>query len=323
MLTVIKTLCAEFGKLFGFSRPALYGGITILAILLLLIGLVITLVCVSKRKKRKKLEQKNQPEQVEERLEVKPVEKSEEVKQPVNEPVVLQPVVQPEQLVESEEKLAKTEKEVAEEVSQPEKEIKEDEPEKVEEKPVKKAEPKKLKGKWIIEKENEGEFVSKLLASNGEVMLTSEIYTTAEGARSGVETIIRGIENGKFIIYQNKNKNYYYKIKSQNNRLLCAGEIYKTKEGCQKAVESVKRIASISPISEEVSVGKGYAEYTPATLNVADVKKGTEGKWRIIKTESGNYSACLFASNGQIMLATEEVALEKSAKNAMDETYIE
>ena len=294
MLTIIKTLCANFGKLLGFSRPALYGGITILAILLLLIGLVITLVCVSKRKKQKKSEQKNQPEQVEERLEIKPVEKSEEIAQPVNEPVAVQPVVDPE------------------------KEIKEDEPKKVEEKPVKKAEPKKLKGKWIIEKENEGEFVSKLLASNGEVMLTSEIYTTAEGARSGVETIIRGIENGKFIIYQNKNKNYYYKIKSQNNRLLCAGEIYKTKEGCQKAVESVKRIASISPISEEVGVGKGYAEYTPATLNVADVKKGTEGKWRIIKTESGNYSACLFASNGQVMLATEEVALEKTAKNAIE-----
>ncbi len=177
---------------------------------------------------------------------------------------------------------------------------------------------KKLNGKWIIEKESDNEFVSKLVASNGEVMLTSEIYTTADGAKSGIETIIRGIVNDNFTIYQDKNKNYYYKISSANNRLLCAGEIYKTKDGCLNAVQSVKRIAEDSPILDEIREGKGYATYTPAELDVSDIKKGTSGKWRIVQLEDGTYSARLFASNGQLMLATEQVTLAKSARNAIE-----
>ncbi|MBE7081169.1 MAG: DUF1508 domain-containing protein [Clostridiales bacterium] len=177
---------------------------------------------------------------------------------------------------------------------------------------------KKLNGKWIIERESDDEFVSKLIASNGEVMLTSEIYTTADGAKSGIETIIRSIVNDNFTIYQDKNKNYYYKISSANNRLLCAGEIYKTKDGCLNAVESVKRIAEDSPVLDEIREGQGYAPYTPAQLDLTDVKKGTSGKWRIVQLENGSYSARLFASNGQLMLATEQVALEKSARNAIE-----
>ncbi len=177
---------------------------------------------------------------------------------------------------------------------------------------------KKLNGKWIIERESDDEFVSKLLASNGEVMLTSEIYTTADGAKSGIETIIRSIVNDNFTIYQDKNKNYYYKISSANNRLLCAGEIYKSKDGCLNAVQSVKRIAEDSPILDEVKEGQGYVPYTPAELDLTDVKKGTNGKWRIVQLENGSYSAQLFASNGQLMLATEQVTLEKSARNAIE-----
>ena len=305
MLAIIKTLSAKFGNLFGFSRPALYGGIVILAIALILLGVIITIIIVSKHKKRKKAKENNVAQKTEQVVE-------QQVQEQPAEQIVEETPVQQVQEQPAEEKV---EEKVEEKSIQPVEQAIEKKPEV--KKPVKKAEPKKLNGKWVIEKENDGEFVSKLLASNGEIMLTSEIYTTAEGAKGGVETIIRGIENGKFIIYQNKNKNYYYKIKSQNNRLLCAGEIYKTKDGCLKAVESVKRIASISPILEEVGVGQGYAEYVPAPLDVANVKKGTEGKWRIVKTENG-YSACLYASNGQLMLATEEVALDKSAKNAIE-----
>ena len=282
MLALIKTLSAKFGNLFGFSRPALYGGIVILAIALILLGVIITIVSVSKHKKRKKAEVKK----VEEKTETIVVEEKVEEKV-AEEPVVAEPIQEKQE-------------EVIEQPIEEKAEIKNAEKKTADKKTAKKAEPKKLNGKWVVEKENDGEFVSKLLASNGEVMLTSEIYTSADGAKSGVETIIRGIENGKFIIYQDKNKNYYYKIKSQTNRLLCAGEIYKTKDRCLKAVESVKRIASASPIAEEIGVGQGYAEYIPAPLDLSKVKKGTEGKWRIVKTE------------------TEEVSLEKSAKNAIE-----
>ncbi len=176
---------------------------------------------------------------------------------------------------------------------------------------------KKLNGKWRVELKCKDEYVAELIASNGEVMLSSETYTTLEGAKVGISTIIKGVDNGKFVIYQDKNGNYYYKLKTANNRLLCVGEIYKSKDQCLKAVESVKRLAKDAKIMSEVFSGAQYDKYVPAPL-VAEVKKGVRGKWKIESTSDGKYLAKLYANNGQLMLATEQVSLKKNAKNAIE-----
>ena len=183
-----------------------------------------------------------------------------------------------------------------------------------------KGQKKQLKnvGRWTIAIKAKGEYTATLAANNGEVMLSSETYTTEEGARNGIATIINGVANGKFIIYCDKNGNYYYKLKSTGNRLLCVGEIYKSKDQCLKAVETVKRIAAQASISDVLQEGTEYVEYTPIKVDGYEAKKGLLGKWRVEKTESGNYSAKLYASNGQLMLATEEVALLKSAEKAIE-----
>ena len=173
-------------------------------------------------------------------------------------------------------------------------------------------------GKWTVEMKAAGEYMATLSANNGEVMLSSEIYTTEEGARSGIATIINCVANGKFVIYRDKNKNYYYKLKSAGNRLLCVGEIYKSKDQCLKAVETVKRIAAQATVLPDVAEGAKYVAYKPVTLSTDDIKKGLRGRWRVESTEEGNYCAKLYASNGQLMLATEEVSLRKSAEKAIE-----
>ncbi len=177
---------------------------------------------------------------------------------------------------------------------------------------------KKLTGKWVIEFKAEKEYLSKLLASNGEVMLTSEIYSTEDGARQGIATIISSIENGNFIVYENKSGNYYYKLKTANNRLLCVGEIYNTKDQCLKAVESVKRFASVSAITDGVIKGERYIDYKPEKVTSYEAKKGSAGKWKVEITNDGKYSAKLYASNGHLMLATEEVSSKKGAETAIE-----
>ncbi len=174
------------------------------------------------------------------------------------------------------------------------------------------------KGRWTVEFKKNGEYMAKLHASNGEEMLSSEIYSSEEGARNGIQSIINSVDTGKFIIYCDKANNYYYKLKTSNNRLMCVGEIYKTRERCQKAVDSVKRIAKDAVISGELVKGTEYVEYTPVKKPVYEVKNGATGKWKIEQNEEGKYSAKLYASNGQLMLATEEVSLLKSAENAIE-----
>ena len=98
--------------------------------------------------------------------------------------------------------------------------------------------------------------------------------------------------------------------------MLCVGEIYKGREQCLNSVESVKRFASTAPVAEEVEIGAQYIAYTPAPLS-NEYKKGTRGKWKIEKSEEGAYCAKLFASNGQLMLATEQVSQKNGALNAI------
>ena len=230
----------------------------------------------------------------------------------IERPQQVEEVVKEEIVAEAEKAVTEEEKPVTEEKSAKKEPVKEDA-----KNPKTASNKKSANGKWQVEQKGEGEYLSKLFANNGEVMLSSEIYTTEDGARNGIATIIKGVDSGNFIIYQDKNNNYYYKLKSSNNRLLCVGEVYKAKDQCLKAVETVKRIAKTSTVLSTLFEGAKYAEYIPAELSIGEVKKGLRGKWKIEQNEDGKYSAKLYASNGQIMLATEEVALEKSAKNAI------
>ncbi|MBR2499315.1 MAG: DUF1508 domain-containing protein [Clostridia bacterium] len=308
IIQFVKNVCATIGGYVNLPAKTVgYIGLGVIA--LIIVAIIAIIVKCTKKRKTKKSQKTTVVSDNELKLDdvkeepVKPVEevKSEQVE--IEQPVEEQAVV--EQSKPLEEKLSK--KETDNKTADKKKMVKKE----TASKPA-----KKLLGKWTVQFKGEGEYTSTLSASNGEVMLTSEIYTTEEGARNGIATIIRGVDNGKFVIYQDKNKNYYYKLKTSTNRLLCVGEIYKSKEQCLKAVDSVKRIASGSPIAKEVALGAEYVKYTPAELP-DEIKKGTEGKWRVETSESGLFTAKLFASNGQLMLTTEEVSLKKSAENAI------
>lgn len=172
-------------------------------------------------------------------------------------------------------------------------------------------------GKWTVETRGGNEYVAKLTASNGEVMLASESYSTENGARSGIATIIKTVSNGKFVIYRDKNDNYYFKLKTAANRLICVGGIYKAKDQCERAVESVKRIAPAAVVYDTLVEGAKYEEYVPAKVNYVG-SKGGKGKWKLETSTDGKFAAKLYASNGQLMLATEEVSQKKTVVNAID-----
>ena len=292
----------------------------------ILIGLIVALVRSASKKKvnaetdtvaetaEKPTEAKAAESEVTEKEEVKEEEqKTASEEEPVKEEVV-------------EEKITETEEVKAEEPAAEEK--KEEKPAEKSDKPAAKpktaaktakAPAKTAKGKWVTEKKSDDEYIAKLLASNGEVILTSEIYSTAEGATKGVATIVRGVENGKFVVYNTKGGDYYFKLKSASNKLLCAGEIYTTKDGCLAAVESVKKFAKDAVVTGKVEEGHEYVKYVPAKVDY-EIKKGARGKWKVEKTEDGGYLARLYASNGQLMLSTE--AIESVKKNSAEGNFI-
>lgn len=324
------------GEFIGIKDFHVVGWIGLGIIALLLIIVIAIIVCKSLDKKGKNNAEKAAKPQptakpavketvavesavAEEKAEEKPAEKP--VEKPVEEPKAEVKVEEP----KKEEKAKEPAKKPAVKSEKAEKPAV-----KTAVKPASKTSKPKALGKWVIERKSDDEYISVLFASNGEAMLTSETYVSEDGARKGVATIVKAVENGDFVIYKNKNGNYYFKLKSAANRLLCAGEIYKDKAGCESAVESVKRIAKDSPVIEEVSDGEKYLAYTPVALNDADLKGAAKGKWKIEKNDDGKFFAILYASNGQVMLSTEEVAskptalagIENVKKNALAGNFV-
>lgn len=166
-------------------------------------------------------------------------------------------------------------------------------------------------GKWKIKEIGDGEFSSFLYASNGQLLLTSEIYASADGARSGISTISKNVALEKFEIHSDKNGRYFYKVKSSANRLLCVGETYNTKTACLKSVESVKKFCANAIILDVIEKDITIIKYVPH--DEIEVKPGYDGKWKI-EGYDDFYMAKLFASNGELLLVGESFKLYESAK---------
>ena len=105
-----------------------------------------------------------------------------------------------------------------------------------------------------------------LKAGNGEVIATSEIYTTEAACRKGIDSVKRccvgpvedqTVENfqvlkhPKFEVYTDKAGEYRFRLKAKNGQIVAVGEGYKAKTSCLNGIESVKKNAPDAPIVKE------------------------------------------------------------------------
>ena len=106
-----------------------------------------------------------------------------------------------------------------------------------------------------------------LKATNGQVIATSEVYTTEAACRNGIDSIKRNapvanvedqtVENfevmkhPKFEMYQDKAGEYRFRLKATNGQIIAVSEGYVAKASCVNGVESVQKNAVDAEIVEE------------------------------------------------------------------------
>ena len=121
-------------------------------------------------------------------------------------------------------------------------------------------------GKFVVRKTNTGVKFD-LKAGNGEVIATSEIYTTEDACRNGVESVrknapVAAVEDQtvegfaaekhpKFEVYEDKAGEYRFRLKATNGQIIAVSEGYKAKASCMNGIESVKTNAPEAPVVEE------------------------------------------------------------------------
>lgn len=119
-------------------------------------------------------------------------------------------------------------------------------------------------GKFVIKQTDTG-FKFDLKASNGEVIATSEVYTTETACKNGIESVrkccVGGVEdqtvegfetvkNPKFEVYTDKAGEYRFRLKARNGEVVAVSEGYKAKPSCLNGVESVKKNAPEAEVEE-------------------------------------------------------------------------
>ena len=121
-------------------------------------------------------------------------------------------------------------------------------------------------GKYLIKTTKTG-IKFDLKAGNGEVIATSEVYTTEKACRAGIASVQRNapiapVENQtvegfakekhpKFEIYNDKAGEFRFRLKATNGQIIAVSEGYKALSGCMNGIESVKKNADSEIVKQE------------------------------------------------------------------------
>ena len=105
-----------------------------------------------------------------------------------------------------------------------------------------------------------------LKAGNGEVIATSEVYSSKDACLNGIESVKKNaavaeiedqtvegfatLKNPKFEVYLDKRGEYRFRLIATNGQIISVGESYKAKAGCLNGIESIKKNAPEAEIKE-------------------------------------------------------------------------
>lgn len=132
----------------------------------------------------------------------------------------------------------------------------------------------KRKGKYEIFIDS-GFYRYRLKASNGEILIESELYETDKAVTEAVDIVRKNVDNGIYQIIEDKNDSYQYKLSSRNHRTLVISSSYSTKKGAEDAKEAFRRNAitdNIVFLKENKKKSKGSMEVYNDQSTVLDDK---------------------------------------------------
>ena len=112
-------------------------------------------------------------------------------------------------------------------------------------------------GKFEVKTTKNGGFMFNLKAGNGEVIATSETYTTESACMNGIESVRKNsvdakledqtvaefetVTNPKFEVYKDKAGEFRFRLKATNGQIIATGEGYKAMAGCKNGIASIKK----------------------------------------------------------------------------------
>ena len=122
-------------------------------------------------------------------------------------------------------------------------------------------------GKFVMGPTKNGGFRFNLKAGNGEIIATSETYSTDSACKAGIESVRKNavaakledqtvenfekVSNPKFEVYKDKAGEFRFRLKAGNGEIIATGEGYKAKASCLNGIESIRKNAPEAEVVTE------------------------------------------------------------------------
>lgn len=108
-----------------------------------------------------------------------------------------------------------------------------------------------MAGKFELKKSKDGQFMFNLKASNGQVILTSELYKTKPSAENGIESVRKNAaRDGAFETRTNAKGEPFFILKATNGQEVGRSEYYSSTKAMENGIESVKKNAPDAKVED-------------------------------------------------------------------------
>lgn len=119
-------------------------------------------------------------------------------------------------------------------------------------------------GKFVVRETATG-IKFDLKATNGQVIATSEVYTTKAACLNGIESVknncvgevedqtvdpVVAVKHPKFEMYEDKAGEFRFRLKARNGEVIATSEGYKAKDSALGGIESVKKNAPEAEVTK-------------------------------------------------------------------------
>ena len=106
-------------------------------------------------------------------------------------------------------------------------------------------------GKFEVKTRKDGQFQFNLKASNGQIILTSEAYTTKAACLNGSESVKKNSQDEKrFEKTQSESGKFHFNLKATNGQVIGSSQMYASEASCDNGIQSVAKNAPDAEVVE-------------------------------------------------------------------------
>lgn len=108
-----------------------------------------------------------------------------------------------------------------------------------------------MAGLFELGKSSNGQYKFVLKAGNGEIILTSELYTTKNSAENGIASVQTNSPlSERYELKESSNGKFYFNLKAANHQVIGTSQMYSSKQSRETGITSVKNNGPTTTIKD-------------------------------------------------------------------------